>query len=254
MSENQLHFPLHTNEMQIIIPKSLEVGMYKLAIFDMDGTILNTIDDLTDASNFINAQYGFPGHTVEQFKFFVGNGIPKMIHRSLPADVSPDLYEKILAEYIKYYENHCAIKTAPYEGVVDCIKKLRAAGIKIAVNTNKVESAAVDLCNTYFPGCFDIISGSRPGVPPKPAPDGIFEILTRGGISLENARHGGADGTATACYIGDSDVDLQTGLNSGLDFIGVDWGFRGRDFLQKHGAKNIVMNADELFEKLTSSK
>lgn len=223
---------------------------YSLVIFDMDGTILNTIDDLTDASNFINQKYGYPLHTVEEFKFFVGNGIPKMIQRSLPADVSESTYKKILEEYIEYYGNHCAIKTAPYEGVVDCIKKLRAEGIKIAVNTNKVESAAIDLCNTYFPGCFDIISGSRPGIPPKPAPDGIFEILKRADITLEDAQHGNSDGSATACYIGDSDVDLQTGINSGLDFIGVDWGFRGRDFLINHGAKTVVMNADELFDEL----
>lgn len=208
---------------------------YSLVIFDMDGTILNTIDDLTDASNFINQKYGFPQHTVEQFKFFVGNGIPKMIERSLPENVDENTYKKILSEYIEYYGKHCAIKTAPYKGVVDCIKQLRAAGIKIAVNTNKVESAAVDLCNQYFPGCFDIISGSRPGVPPKPAPDGIYEIIEKAGSK-----------EITACYIGDSDVDLQTGLNSGLDFIGVDWGFRGREFLIEHGAATVVMNTKEL--------
>lgn len=220
---------------------------YSLAIFDMDGTILNTIDDLTDASNFINTKYGFPTHTVEQFKFFVGNGIPKMIQRSLPTDVSESEYKKILEEYIEYYSKNCAVKTAPYVGLVNCIKKLRSLGITIAVNTNKVEAAAVDLCNKYFPGCFDIISGSRPGIPPKPAPDGIFEILERAGISLETARSGGENGTATACYIGDSDVDLQTGINSGLDFIGVDWGFRGRDFLIANGAKTVAMDAEELF-------
>lgn len=226
---------------------------YKLAIFDMDGTILNTIDDLTDASNYINQKYGFPQHTVEEFKFFVGNGIPKMIQRSLPADVVPELYEKILAEYIEYYGKHCAVKTAPYAGVVECIQRLRAEGVKIAVNTNKVESAAVELCNKYFPDCFDIISGSRPGVPPKPAPDGIFEILSRAGIPLETARKGGPDGCATACFIGDSDVDLQTGLNSGLDFIGVDWGFRGEKFLREHGAGIVVKNADELYDVLNKS-
>lgn len=224
---------------------------YSLVIFDMDGTILNTIDDLTDASNYINTKYGFPTHTVEQFKFFVGNGIPKMIQRSLPADIEKSLYEKILAEYIEYYGKNCAIKTAPYKGLVDCIQKLRKLGIKIAVNTNKVESAAIDLCNTYFPGCFDIISGSRPGIPPKPAPDGIFEILDRAKIDLETARHGGPENSAIACYIGDSDVDLQTGINSGLDFIGVDWGFRGKDFLIEHGAKTVVMNAEELFNTLS---
>lgn len=215
--------------------------MYRLAIFDMDGTILNTIDDLTDASNFLCRKYNFPEHTVEEFKFFVGNGIPKMIRRALPENISEDLYNQILKEYVEYYSAHCAIKTAPYKGVVDCIKNLKKQGVIIAVNTNKVESAAIDLCNQYFPDCFDIISGSRPGIPPKPAPDGIFEILDRAGISKQEASQNGI-----ACYIGDSDVDLQTGINSGLDFIGVDWGFRGVEFLKSHGAQTVVMTASEL--------
>ncbi len=215
--------------------------MYKLAIFDMDGTILNTIDDLTDASNVLCRKYNFPEHTSNEFKFFVGNGIPKMIRRALPENVSEEIYNQILKEYIEYYSAHCAIKTAPYAGIVDCIKSLKKKGVIIAVNTNKVEEAAIDLCNQYFPECFDIISGSRPGVPVKPAPDGIFEILQKAGISKEEAQVSG-----TACYIGDSDVDLQTGINSGLDFIGVDWGFRGKDFLIQNGAKTVVMNTKEL--------
>lgn len=216
--------------------------MYKLVIFDMDGTILNTIDDLTEAGNVICKKYGFPTHTSEEFRFFVGNGIPKMVKRALPSEVSDDLYKKCLEEYIEYYKNHCAEKTAPYEGITDCIKHLRSFGIKIAVNTNKVESAAIDLCNTYFPGLFDIISGSRPSIPPKPAPDGIYEILNRAKTKPEEA-----------CYIGDSDVDLQTGINSGLSFIGVDWGFRGRDFLLEHGAKCVVMNTTELEKVIIDS-
>lgn len=223
---------------------------YKLAIFDMDGTILNTIDDLADASNYINRKHGYPEHTVEEFKFFVGNGIPKMIERATPANISAEERKQVLDEYIEYYSKHSADKTAPYPGIVDCIHTLRQAGVKIAVNTNKVEAAAVDLCNIYFPNCFDIISGSRPGVSPKPAPDGIYEILERAGISKEDACHGGKDGTATACFIGDSDVDYNTGLNSGLDFIGVDWGFRGKQFLLDQGAKTVVMNPAELAEHL----
>ena len=222
---------------------------YSLVIFDMDGTILNTIDDLTDASNYVNAKYGYPTHTVEQFKFFVGNGIPKAVERSLPSEVSKAEFEKVLKEYITYYETHCAIKTAPYKGIVDCIKSLRTAGVKIAVNTNKVESAARELCNKYFPELFDIISGSRPGVPPKPAPDGIYEILERAGMTLEQACDKNSK-LGRACYIGDSDVDLQTGLNSGLDFIGVDWGFRGRKFLAEHGAPLIADNVDQLLKFL----
>ena len=217
---------------------------YSLAIFDMDGTILNTLDDMTDSLNEILGKYKLPLHTVDEVRFMVGNGIPKLIERALPEGRATADFEKILADFIAYYEKHCAIKTAPYEGIVDCIKTLRAAGIKIAVNTNKVEPAAIALCDDYFPGLFDIISGSRPGMPPKPAPDGIYEILSRAGMD------GKSEGQR-AVFIGDSDVDMQTGINAGLDVIGVDWGFRGRDFLQAHGAPLIMMNAAELASYLT---
>ena len=212
---------------------------YSLAIFDMDGTILNTLDDMTDSLNVILEKYKLPLHTLEEVKFMVGNGIPKLIERAIPEGRSNPQFEKILADFIDYYEEHCAIKTAPYAGVVDCIKALRAAGIKIAVNTNKVEPAAIALCDDYFPGLFDIISGSRPGMPPKPAPDGIYEILNRAGMD------GKSDGQR-AVFIGDSDVDMQTGMNAGLDVIGVDWGFRGKKFLEEHGAKLIMINPEEL--------
>ena len=218
---------------------------YSLAIFDMDGTILNTLDDMTDSLNEILTKYNLPLHTVEEVRFMVGNGIPKLIERALPEGRNTADFDKILADFIAYYEKHCAIKTAPYAGVVDCIKKLREAGLKIAVNTNKVEPAAIALCDDYFPGLFDIISGSRPGMPPKPAPDGIYEILSRAGMD------GKSEGQR-AVFIGDSDVDMQTGMNAGLDVIGVDWGFRGKKFLEEHGAKVIMMNAGELADYLTA--
>ena len=121
---------------------------------------------------------------------------------------------------------------------------MRAAGVKVAVNTNKVQAAAEELCAQYFPDLFDVISGSRPGIPPKPDPTGLYEILKEIGMSKEEACQSG-----TACFIGDSDVDLKTGVDSGLDFIGVDWGFRGRQFLLEHGASVVVDNTEEL-EKL----
>ena len=216
---------------------------YSLAVFDMDGTILNTLDDMTDSLNEILGRYKLPLHTVEEVRFMVGNGIPKLIERAISDGRNHPDFEKILAEFIEWYGEHRAIKTAPYDGIIDCIKRLRAAGLKIAVNTNKVESAAVDLCNDYFPGLFDIISGSRPGMPPKPAPDGIYEILKR-------AQMDGKSEGQRAVFIGDSDVDMQTGMNAGLDVIGVDWGFRGKKFLEEHGAKVIMMNAAELSEYL----
>lgn len=225
---------------------------YELIIFDMDGTILNTIEDLTDCANHFCAQYGFKTHTYDEFKFFVGNGIPKMIQRALPKDIAPELYEKILSDYLEYYPKHSAEKTRAYDGIIECIKNLKKAGLTIAVNTNKIESAAIDLCNDYFPNLFDIISGSRKGVPPKPAPDGIFEILEKFGINRKEYINSGKK--IPACYIGDSDVDLQTGINSGLDFIGVDWGFRGKDFLFQHGAQKVLETAQELSEYILGKK
>ena len=218
---------------------------YALAIFDMDGTILNTIDDLADSLNVILERYSMPLHTVDQVRFMVGNGIPKLIERAIPNGRDNPKFDEILKEYIAYYEEHSAIKTRPYDGIVDAVKALRKSGVKIAVNTNKVEAAALDLVAKYFPDCFDIVSGSRPGLPPKPAPDGVYEILKRAGID-------GKSQGQKAVFIGDSDVDLQTGINAGLDVIGVDWGFRGKDFLLEHGARedNIVMKADELVEKI----
>ena len=218
---------------------------YFLAIFDMDGTILNTIDDLADSLNVILERYSMPLHTVDQVRFMVGNGIPKLIERAIPDGLDNPKFDEILKEYIAYYEEHSAIKTRPYDGIVEAVKALRKSGVKIAVNTNKVEAAALDLVAKYFPDCFDIVSGSRPGLPPKPAPDGVYEILKRAGID------GKSEGQK-AVFIGDSDVDLQTGINAGLDVIGVDWGFRGKAFLLEHGARedNIVMKADELVEKI----
>lgn len=218
---------------------------YSLVIFDMDGTILNTLDDMTDSINVILKKYNLPLHTLDEVRYMVGNGIPKLIERAIPQGRGNPDFDNILKDFISWYEAHCAIKTAPYEGVVDCIKKLRAAGLKIAVNTNKVEQAAVALCDDYFPGLFDVISGSRPGMPPKPAPDGIYEILKRADMD-------GKSQGQKAVFIGDSDVDMQTGMNAGLDVIGVDWGFRGKDFLHEHGAEVIMITAAELAEYLVS--
>lgn len=216
---------------------------YSLAIFDMDGTILNTLDDMSDSLNHILTLHNLQNHSLEEVKYMVGNGIPRLIERAIPNGKQNSKYEEILSQFIEYYENHCAIKTAPYDGIVECIKKIRQKGVKVAVNTNKIEPAAIALCNDYFPNLFDIISGSKKGMPPKPAPNGIYEILERAKMNLQDVKK-----NHSAVFIGDSDVDLKTGMNAGLDVIGVDWGFRGRKFLEENGAPRVVDNADELFE------
>lgn len=208
---------------------------YKLVIFDMDGTILNTIDDLADSCNVILERYGFPLHTTEEIKYMVGNGIPKLIQRALPDNVDKETYDKVLKDYIEYYDQHCQIKTAPYPGMTETLKELKKMGIKLAVNTNKVQSAAQILCDSYFPGLFDFLAGGAFDIPPKPAPDGVLKILQAEGLCPKDA-----------IYIGDSDVDIQTGKNAGMDAAGVDWGFRGQAFLEEHGARLILKRCADI--------
>lgn len=215
---------------------------YELVVFDLDGTILNTIDDLADSCNYILSQHNFPNHTVDEVRFMVGNGIPKLIERACPANISKEEYEAVLQEFRTWYANHCDIKTGPYEGMVDCIKQLKAAGIKVAVNTNKDEGASVALCNKHFPGLFDFISGSKPDIPVKPAPDGVVRIA--------NQLFGKDISKVCGCYVGDSDVDVATGKNCGFDEIGCDWGFRGEVFLKEHGATVVVKTPAELLSRL----
>ncbi|MCQ2591801.1 MAG: HAD-IA family hydrolase [Treponema sp.] len=221
--------------------------MYKVVIFDLDGTILNTIDDLADSLNYVLSKNGFPVHNVEKVKYFVGNGIPKLIERALPENIDEKTYKKILSEFLDYYKNHSAEKTAPYPGIVNCIEQLKQNGVIVAVNSNKVENTAIDLCNKYYPGIFDFVCGSRENVPVKPDPAGVYSILQKAGIS-----HTDLCAKKQVVYVGDSDVDIQTGKNAGIDEIGVSWGFRGKEFLVNHGAETIVNNCDELLKAILS--
>lgn len=216
--------------------------MYKIAIFDLDGTLLNTIQDLADSCNAICKKFGFPLHTVDEYKFFVGNGIPKLVQRAVPADTDEETLKAFLQEFIVYYEKHSADKTAPYDGIVETLKILRQAGVKIAVNTNKLQKASDDLCTLYFPGLIDYVCGNKTDFPVKPAPDGVYEIFSKLGMNEGEARKGGA------IYIGDSDVDIQTGKNAGITAVGVDWGFRGEAFLKEKGANLVVKTAPELID------
>lgn len=210
-----------------------------LVIFDMDGTILNTLEDLTDSTNYILNKYNKNTRSIEEVRMFVGNGIRKLVERAFGEDTEKTIIDCALKDFLEYYEEHSAIKTRPYDNIIEVLKKLKEQGFKIAVNTNKVEEAAIVLCDNYFTGIFDYISGNREGLPPKPAPDGIYEILEKAKVTKEEA-----------IFIGDSDVDLQTGFNAGLEVIGVDWGFRGIEFLKQKGAKHVVLTPFELYEKI----
>ena len=210
---------------------------YKAVIFDMDGTILNTLEDLKNATNYSLRQFGMPERSLEEVRMFVGNGIRKLVERAVPAGTPKEKIDQILDVFLEYYEIHSADNTSPYPGILELVEKLKKSGIKTAVSTNKADVPAQELGREYFNGIFDLIVGQQDGLKVKPAPDSVNKILSILDIQKKDA-----------IYIGDSDVDVQTAKNSGLDFIGVSWGFRGREFLEKNGAKNIVDNANEIFD------
>lgn len=210
---------------------------YKAVIFDMDGTILNTLEDLKNATNYSLRQFGMPERSLEEVRMFVGNGIRKLVERAVPAGTPKEKIAQILDVFLEYYEIHSADNTSPYPGILELVEKLKKSGIKTAVSTNKADVPAQELGREYFNGIFDLIVGQQDGLKVKPAPDSVNKILSILDIQKKDA-----------IYIGDSDVDVQTAKNSGLDFIGVSWGFRGREFLEKNGAKNIVDNANEILD------
>ncbi len=210
---------------------------YKAVIFDMDGTILNTLEDLKNATNYSLRQFGMPERSLEEVRMFVGNGIRKLVERAVPAGTSEEKIAQVFDVFLEYYEIHSADNTSPYPGILELVEKLKKSGIKTAVSTNKADVPAQELGREYFNGIFDLIVGQQDGLKVKPAPDSVNKILSILDIQKKDA-----------IYIGDSDVDVQTAKNSGLDFIGVSWGFRGREFLEKNGAKNIVDNANEILD------
>lgn len=213
---------------------------YLLAVFDMDGTILDTLDDLTDTLNMSLAEVGMPVRTKDEVRSFVGNGVGKLLERAVPQGTTEEEMAALAGAFRKNYAVHCADKTKPYDGVPELIAALRERGVKTAVVSNKVDFAVRQLAEDYFPGLFDIAVGEREGVRRKPAPDSVNEVMRT--LDIPRGR---------TVYIGDSDVDADTAANAGVDFVGVEWGFRPREVLVEHGAKVTVKSAEELLEKIT---
>ena len=208
---------------------------YKIAIFDLDGTILNTIEDLADSLNYALTKNGYKERTVAETQSFVGNGLLMLVKRAIKPETSEEEAQKVLADLKAYYKIHCADKTKPYEGIPELLKDLKTADYLLAVVSNKADYAVQILCEQYFPGMFDLAVGERENVRRKPAPDSVNAVLAE--FELKKA---------DAVYIGDSDVDIETAENVGTDSILVAWGFRGADFLREKGAKNIVFDTEEL--------
>lgn len=212
---------------------------YKLAIFDLDGTILNTLEDLADSTNYALLKNGLPGRTVEQVRFFVGNGIRKLMERAVQEGSDEALIQRVHEDFTAHYKVHCADKTKPYGGIVELLRALRAAGVKTAVVSNKADYGVQALCEDYFPGLFDFAVGERAGIRRKPNPDSVLEVLAKLSATREET-----------IYIGDSDVDIETAKNAGIPCISVTWGFRDREFLRQHGAARFAENAEDVYKEI----
>lgn len=216
---------------------------YKLAIFDLDGTILNTLEDLADSTNYALSVNGMPERTIDEVRRFVGNGIHKLIERAVPQGSTEEQVEQVFVTFKEYYKDHCAVKTRPYDGIMELLKTLKENGTLTAVVSNKGDFAVQILCKDYFPGLFDFAVGERAGIRRKPAPDSVLAVLEQFQIPKEEA-----------VYIGDSEVDIQTAKNAGMKEIAVTWGFRPEKFLKENGADCIVHTPEKLLLKFYGKK
>lgn len=204
------------------------INMKKITtvIFDLDGTLLDTLEDLTDAVNYALEQCGCPGRSIDEVRSFVGNGIRRLIERAVPTDTSIELTDRVYANFKEYYDIHCMDKTRAYRGVSELIRKLYQKGFHMAIVSNKADHAVKELNRHFFAPEIQVAIGSTETGKKKPAPDLVWQALKELGSSKEEA-----------VYIGDSDVDLATAVNAGLPCIAVLWGFRERMFLEQTWAR-----------------
>lgn len=210
----------------------------KAVLFDLDGTLLNTIDDLGDAANYMLTQFGYPTHDIESYKYRVGNGMRKLMERSLPdGKNSEDEIDRAMEIFMPYYNRHSLDKTRPYEGMHELIETLRKSGIKTAVVTNKAEQSAVGIIKRFYDGCFDVVIGQRDNMPTKPDPAGAHLAMSELGVTPDEC-----------IFMGDSGVDILTAKNSGAYPVGVLWGFRKKDELVENGANIVISTPSELLK------
>ncbi len=215
--------------------------MKKTVIFDLDGTLLNTLDDLADSTNYALSRFGYPTRTIEEVRQFVGNGVAKLIERAIPEGKNNPNFEKCLAIFKENYAQNMYNKTAPYNGIIEMLSNLKSKGIKIAVVSNKFDLAVKELCKKYFEGFIDFAAGENEvqGIKKKPAPDTVISVLNEFNFAPEDA-----------VYVGDSDVDIMTAKNSKMPCISVTWGFRDEKFLLENGATILINAPSEIYNHL----
>ena len=210
---------------------------YKTYIFDLDGTLLDTLGDLAASVNYALRTHGLPEHSIDDVRRFVGNGVRRLMERAVPDGADNPLFEEAFATFRRYYMEHSLDTTRPYEGIPEALAALKARGCHLAVVSNKMMAATQALCSHFFPDTIEVAIGEHEaeGIRKKPAPDTVIAALKALGVGKEDA-----------VYVGDSDVDIQTACNSGIPCISVLWGFRDRDFLKQHGAETFISTPSEL--------
>lgn len=225
--------------------KQVRTKVKKLIIFDLDGTLLDTIEDLANSVNYALERHHYPAHPVEAYNFFVGNGVNKLLERALPENQrNADTVAMLKFDFVKHYSKHAEKFTKPYPGISDLMRRLAAEGFQLAVASNKIHTATVELARKFFPEIrFAAVLGQREGYPVKPNPAILNEIIETTGLSKPDV-----------LFVGDSGVDVATANNAKVDFAGVLWGFRPRKELEEVGASSFAKNTEELYAIITKKK
>ena len=211
--------------------------MYQTIVFDLDGTLIDTLDDLMDAVNYVLTKKCYPKRNKEEIRTFVGNGLKCLLKRSLPETFEEKEFEKLFLDFKDYYAGHCNIKTKPYQGIMELLEKLKKNGYQMAIVSNKNDMAVKELAEYYFPNYFKIAIGEREGIKRKPSPDAVFESM-----KVMNAKK------ESTIYVGDSEIDKQTADRALLNCVLVSWGFRKREDLERLHATSLIDDPLQLLE------
>jgi len=220
---------------------AIRLDKVRAIVFDLDGTLLDTLDDLANAANWALRRNGMPVRSLAEIRQFVGNGVRRLIERAVPEGTDEALFERTFDDFKHYYVNHCQERTCLYDGIPELLCVLKEKGYKLAIVSNKLQAGVDELYERYFRDMVEVALGEQPQWQRKPAPDMVLEAMKRLGVTADEA-----------IYIGDSDVDMATARNSGLSCISVLWGFRDREFLVAHGATCFAQSPADVLKILES--
>lgn len=213
----------------------------RAVVFDLDGTLLDTLEDLANATNWALRRNGMPERSLAEIRQFVGNGVRRLVERAVPMGTDDALFERTFDDFKRYYVNHCQERTCLYDGIPELLRELKEKGYKLAIVSNKLQAGVDELYERYFRDTVEVALGEQPQWQRKPAPDMVLEALRRLGVTADEA-----------IYVGDSDVDMATARNSGLSCISVLWGFRDPEFLKAHGATCFAQRPADILGLLES--